>query len=948
MSGRTVWLVLPAYNEEASLPPLLAGVERSFAELPMPYRVVVVDDGSADRTLAVAREWAERIPLEVVVHEVNQGLGATIRDGLTHAAAHAAPDDAIVSMDADNSHSPGLVPRMVERLGEGYEVVIASRYRQGSRTLGVPLMRRALSYWGGWLFRGLFPTRGVKDYTCGFRAYRASVLQQAIAEEGESFFDQDGFQCMVDILLKLRRRGAVFTEVPMVLRYDLKEGESKMRVGSTAVTTLALLARRRLAFRGGESAAAESERCFVGSRRETAVESGIRRGFPDEEPVKQLRSEAGGVAPRNARSAVSERYPAWHRWGLLAVLVAGLLLRLWIAGARPDNTRHFDERFSLRNVEALLAEGTVEPANAYYPNLSWLPQALAMGASEGLSRATGIEALSVYSESTPDGWSPTAYYLARGVSVLWGVLGIWAAFALGRWLFDGRVGLAAAVLVAALPPHIVSSGLFKPDILVSLMVSVTILWSLRAVDRPTVGRFLLAGCGVGLAVAAKYTGVGAAFPVIVAALWAGWRSPRRWLLLAAAGVASLAVFFLLNPHTAVVFQYLPRLWGIMESKGDAAGGSHLAVVAQEFGYLVRHHGWAITALAFAGIGGLVVRLLRRGGGAVQGAAGARREAAMMLSYILGYPALYAASTALFKGQNLLSLLPLTAIVASWAAFAGWDWLAGRWVVLSRRWIVLPVIAAVVAVLFVAPWQTVYRTAKPSTYQLAGRYLASNLEPPEVRRFYFEKRDEALAANRSGHRLPGLPVDRLSEVAAEDLERADGLAFFADRLDDDDPRFYLQRLTSSGARARRFEPTLPNAWGPGLVVVLNGWEVAGEPEPLAWLPAAAEDAQPGGGWGRPAGVRAERPPAAEELTSLTLRVPRNRRGPRPGRLRIAVDGGETIEVPLVLTRLAEGQGHYQTAKLALPAGFERLTLTLDDGVDLAAGAQGELWRWRRSG
>lgn len=246
---RTVWLVLPAYDEEASLPPLLAEVERRFAELPVPYRVVVVDDGSRDRTLEIAREWGGRIPLDVVRHEVNQGLGATIRDGLTHAADHALADDAIVSMDADNSHAPGLVPRMVERLGEGYEVVIASRYRNGSRTLGVPWLRRALSYWGGWLFRALFPTRGVRDYTCGFRAYRAALLQRAIAEEGADFFDQDGFQCMVDILLKLRRRGAVFTEVPMVLRYDRKQGGSKMRVGRTALTTLGLLARRRLGLR---------------------------------------------------------------------------------------------------------------------------------------------------------------------------------------------------------------------------------------------------------------------------------------------------------------------------------------------------------------------------------------------------------------------------------------------------------------------------------------------------------------------------------------------------------------------------------------------------------------------------------------------------------------------------------------------------------------------------
>lgn len=246
---RRVWIMLPAYNEEESLPPLLDGIARAMADAQLPYTVVLVDDGSRDRTLAVAEEHARRMPIEIVRHPVNLGLGAALRDGLTHAAGRAAAEEAVVTLDSDNSHSPGLIPRMVRRLGEGYDVVIASRYRPASRTRGVPALRRLLSWGGGWMFRALFPTRGVRDYTCGFRAYRAGALQEAIAEEGASFFDQDGFQCMVDVLLKLRRRGALFTEVPMVLRYDRKSGASKMRVARTAGNTLVLLARRRLGLR---------------------------------------------------------------------------------------------------------------------------------------------------------------------------------------------------------------------------------------------------------------------------------------------------------------------------------------------------------------------------------------------------------------------------------------------------------------------------------------------------------------------------------------------------------------------------------------------------------------------------------------------------------------------------------------------------------------------------
>ncbi len=242
-----IWVVLPAFNEEKSLPLLLAAIDESMFEAGLTYRVVVVDDGSSDRTYEIAQEAAKALPVEVERHKVNQGLGMTIRDGLVKAAELAEPKDLIVTMDADNSHSPELILRMVRLAREGHDVVVASRYQPGSRVRGVPFVRRLLSYWGGWLFRLLFPIPGIKDYTCGYRAYKAAVLQGVLARHGKEFFDQEGFQAMVDILLKLRREpDLIFGEVPLVLRYDLKEGASKMRVWRTIRNTLALLARRRL------------------------------------------------------------------------------------------------------------------------------------------------------------------------------------------------------------------------------------------------------------------------------------------------------------------------------------------------------------------------------------------------------------------------------------------------------------------------------------------------------------------------------------------------------------------------------------------------------------------------------------------------------------------------------------------------------------------------------
>lgn len=238
--------MLPAYNEESRLPALLERLHDSMEEAGLLYQVILVDDGSSDRTGEIARRWAADHPLLYRPHESNQGLGATIRDGLAEAATLATGEDVVVTMDADDTHTPGLILRMARMIAEGYDVVIASRYQPGSRTVGVPLSRRALSWAGSILFRAVLPIRGVRDFTCGYRAYRAAVVQGAIAEYGRDFVDQEGFQCMVDILLKLRGRPLIFGEVPLVLRYDRKQGASKMDVGGTAISTLRLMLRRRL------------------------------------------------------------------------------------------------------------------------------------------------------------------------------------------------------------------------------------------------------------------------------------------------------------------------------------------------------------------------------------------------------------------------------------------------------------------------------------------------------------------------------------------------------------------------------------------------------------------------------------------------------------------------------------------------------------------------------
>lgn len=243
-----IYMVLPAYNEEKNLPDLLSSLELTFgilSRLGYEREYVIVDDGSKDGTPVIIREWQQQLPITVITHDPNQGLGITMRDGLGRASELADKDDVIFAMDADNTHPAGLMVPMAQKIIEGNDVVIASRYRPGAGVVGVSWLRKLMSTGVRVLFQLVFPIQGVRDYSCGYRAYRARVLQEAFDRYGESFIEYRGFHCMVDILLKLSRMKVIMNEVPMILRYDLKGGESKMRVGTTVFNTLKLLVRRR-------------------------------------------------------------------------------------------------------------------------------------------------------------------------------------------------------------------------------------------------------------------------------------------------------------------------------------------------------------------------------------------------------------------------------------------------------------------------------------------------------------------------------------------------------------------------------------------------------------------------------------------------------------------------------------------------------------------------------
>lgn len=248
-----ITIVLPAYNEERDLPALLPRIRATLTGW-ADYRILVVDDASEDATPEVVRAFARTMPVTLIQHARNGGLGAAIRTGLKAASRF---DGVVITLDADNSQGPELIPAMIAQIEAGADLVIASRFRPGSAEIGVPRLRLLLSHGASWFLRIVVGYRGVRDYSCGYRAYRATTLRQLIATYGDNFLRETGFSCMLELLFNFRRIGARVSEVPLVLRYDLKEGDSKMRIGRTLWRYLVVVWRSQMTLARSESPAAE-------------------------------------------------------------------------------------------------------------------------------------------------------------------------------------------------------------------------------------------------------------------------------------------------------------------------------------------------------------------------------------------------------------------------------------------------------------------------------------------------------------------------------------------------------------------------------------------------------------------------------------------------------------------------------------------------------------------
>ncbi|HWA10197.1 MAG TPA: glycosyltransferase family 2 protein [Opitutaceae bacterium] len=211
-------VVIPARDEEESLPSTIEDIHRTFTAEGVPHEIVVVDDGSRDRTWEVLQELRRKIPtLSPVQNPGPHGFGRAVVRGLDHSRG-----DAVVIMMADASDSPADAVRYWRLLNEGWDLVCGSRFIKGGKVIDYPWLKLRVNRLANFLVRIGFNIP-LNDTTNAFKAYRRTVI------DGCRPFLAPHFNLTVEIPLKAIVRGYTWTVIPISWS-NRKHGQAKLKI----------------------------------------------------------------------------------------------------------------------------------------------------------------------------------------------------------------------------------------------------------------------------------------------------------------------------------------------------------------------------------------------------------------------------------------------------------------------------------------------------------------------------------------------------------------------------------------------------------------------------------------------------------------------------------------------------------------------------------------------
>ena len=233
----SLFVIIPVYNErDISL--LLSRLQQSLRSLNFSsVQIIIVDDGSSfETTFDLPLDPNFTVQLEQLI--VNQGPGAAFAHGFTCLPFSLKDDDYVLLLEGDGTSNLELIPKLLQRLNEypdSYDLVLASPYIYGGSLKSLSFFRRILSAFANEMSRLVLDLRGIWTISSFYRLFRGSSITRLQGIHGRRIIQSDGFECMLELLVKSVRLDFKISEIASVVDQSNREGKSKMRIFRTIV-----------------------------------------------------------------------------------------------------------------------------------------------------------------------------------------------------------------------------------------------------------------------------------------------------------------------------------------------------------------------------------------------------------------------------------------------------------------------------------------------------------------------------------------------------------------------------------------------------------------------------------------------------------------------------------------------------------------------------------------
>ncbi len=239
-----IYICIPAHNEERTAGVLLWKIRQVMLDFQRDYEVLLLDDGSTDRTYEVVAPYSQVLPVYILRNESREGHGPALEKLLREAVKRCSYPrrDAVVTLQADFTDEPLAIPTMIKRIEGGADLVVAAQHPNGGKVpLAVRWLRRGLP----WLDRRYNFPEQVTDPISGLRAYRVGLLKRALKEtDSAPIIRRDGWAASLELLLAVAPHTRRVEELQSEARYDRRARASRLSIWRAARDYIGLLKER--------------------------------------------------------------------------------------------------------------------------------------------------------------------------------------------------------------------------------------------------------------------------------------------------------------------------------------------------------------------------------------------------------------------------------------------------------------------------------------------------------------------------------------------------------------------------------------------------------------------------------------------------------------------------------------------------------------------------------